>query len=155
MLDRHPVSTYALTVILEPQGRPVPQDLNIVGRAKFIAWRPRCPFFWGGMPTGPEVFLKPSGVSGLQPCARTHLKKALCYTHPVDGMMGRTTNTDFILAEWSVCTTLGGAGLGHTSVGCVSRYMELVGCVLVPVAVGRRAPWQASSRPRWGASPRL
>ena len=40
--------------------------------------------------------------------------------------------------------SLGGAGLGHTSVSRVNRYMDLVGCVLVPVAVGQGAPWPAS-----------
>ena len=29
------------------------------------------------------------------------------------------------------------SGLGHTSVGCVGRYTDLVGCVLVLLAVGR------------------
>ena len=39
-----------------------------------------------GMPMEPEEFLKPSRVSGLQPCARIHLKKSLCYSRPVCGM---------------------------------------------------------------------
>ena len=34
---------------------------------------------------------------------------------------------------------------GQTSIGGVRRYMDLVGCVLVTVAVGRGAPWPASS----------
>ena len=34
---------------------------------------------------GFEAFLKPPGVSGPRPCARTHLKKALCHTGPSDG----------------------------------------------------------------------
>ena len=41
--------------------------------------------------------------------------------------------------------SLGGAGLGHISVGRVVRYADLVGCVLVPVAVSRGALWTASS----------
>ena len=37
------------------------------------------------------------------------------------------------------------AGLGHTLVGYVGRYMDLVGCVLALLAVGQGAPWPASS----------
>ena len=44
--------------------------------------------------------------------------------------------------------SLGGAGLAHTSVGRVGRYMDLVGSVLVSVAVDRSAPWPASSNLR-------
>ena len=50
--------------------------------------------------------------------------------------------------------SLGGAVRRHTSVGHVDRYTDMVGCVLVPVAVGRGTPWQASSSLR-GPSPRL
>ena len=42
-----------------------------------------------GMPTGPETFLKPSDACGLRPCARTHLKKALCHTCPVGGTVNK------------------------------------------------------------------
>ena len=34
---------------------------------------------FGGMPTCPEEFLYPPGVSGLQLCAWTYVKTALCY----------------------------------------------------------------------------
>ena len=39
--------------------------------------------------------------------------------------------------------SLGGAGLGHTLVGHVGWYIDLVGCVLVTVAVGWGVPWLA------------
>ena len=42
-------------------------------------------------------------------------------------------------------SSLGGTGLGHTSVSCVGWCTDLVECVLVPVAVGRGAPWPTSS----------
>ena len=39
------------------------------------------------------------------------------------------------------------AGLGHTSIGCVVRYMDQVRCVLVPVAVGQgHLTWILGSR---------
>ena len=41
--------------------------------------------------------------------------------------------------------SLGGVGLGHFSVGHIGRYTDLIGCVLVPIAVGRSEPWLASS----------
>ena len=43
--------------------------------------------------------------------------------------------------------SLGVAGLGHTSVGSVRRYTDLVGCVLVPVAVGLRLFDMDSGKP--------
>ena len=67
-----------MTGILEPQGA-VPQALILFGGVGFIAWRLR------RMPTGSEAFLELPGVSGLQPCAWTHQKKALCHIHPVGG----------------------------------------------------------------------
>ena len=43
--------------------------------------------------------------------------------------------------------SLGVAWLGHTSDGRVSRYTDLVKCVLVPMAVGRgRLTWIPGSR---------
>ena len=59
-----------------------PQALTLLGGARFITWRLGCPFL-GGMPKGPEAFLEPLGVSGLWPCDRTYLKRALCHTRPV------------------------------------------------------------------------
>ena len=73
----------AKTGILEPQGS-VPQTLTLLRGARFVAWRQRCPFF-RGMPTRLKAFLEPPGVSRLRPCARTHLKKALCQIRPVGG----------------------------------------------------------------------
>ena len=73
-----------------------------------------------GIPTGPEAFLELPDMSGLQ----THLKKALCHTCLVGG-----TNNKYWLSS--------SAGLGHTSVGCVGRYTDLVRCVLVPLAVSQ------------------
>ena len=35
--------------------------------------------------------------------------------------------------------------LGHTSVDCVGRYTNLVGCILTRLAVSQGAPWLASS----------
>ena len=40
--------------------------------------------------------------------------------------------------------SLGITGLGHTLVGHVGRYMDLVECVLVPVAACQGVPWPAS-----------
>ena len=37
------------------------------------------------MPTGSEAFWGMPDISGLRPCARTHLKKTLCRTHPFSG----------------------------------------------------------------------
>ena len=39
-----------------------------------------------GMPTGPELLFYSPGVSGLRPCALTHLKKALCCIRPFSGV---------------------------------------------------------------------
>ena len=47
--------------------------------------------FFRGMPTEPDEFLKPPGVSGLQPSTQTHLKRP-CATHVLS--VGRTTKTD-------------------------------------------------------------
>ena len=58
---------------------------------------------------------------------------------------GRDKYGDFLLAEWSVCTTLWEALDWDTSVGRVDRYTNLVGCVLVPVSISRGVPWPASS----------
>ena len=41
------------------------------------------------MPTEPEAFLEPPGVSRLQPCTWTHLKKALYHTRPVGGTIDK------------------------------------------------------------------
>ena len=48
---------------------------------------------------------------------------------------------DFLPAEWSVCTTLIEA-VSWAPVGRVGGYMDLDGCVLVPLAVDRgRLTW--------------
>ena len=52
---------------------PYPQALTFLLEARFIAWG--TPF--SRMPTGPEVFLWMLGMSGLQFCTQTHLKKVL------------------------------------------------------------------------------
>ena len=77
-------SRIALTGILEPQG---------AGPTR-LTW---------GMPTGPEAFLELSGMSVLRPCTLTHLKSPCAI---LVRLVGRTTNTDFLPAEWSVYTTL-------------------------------------------------
>ena len=41
------------------------------------------------MPTGPKAFLGMPGISGLQTCAQTHLKKALCHTRPFGEACGK------------------------------------------------------------------
>ena len=64
-----------------------PQVLTIVGGAKFIAWRPRRPL--RGMPTCLGYGMP--GVSGLRPCARTHLKRPCAI---LVWFMGPKKNTD-------------------------------------------------------------
>ena len=58
-----------------------PRILTLFGGYRLA---PEAPPF-RGMPTGLEAFLKMPGACGLRPCARTHLKKALCHIHPVGG----------------------------------------------------------------------
>ena len=58
-------------------GRPSLQPLTLFEGVRLTARRLM------GMPTGLGVFLKMPGACGLRPCARTHLKKALCHTCPV------------------------------------------------------------------------
>ena len=65
----------------KPRGRFPPPALNRFVGVKFIAWRLRRLF--RGMPTEPEAFLEPPGVSGRQLCARTHLKNCLYHTQLV------------------------------------------------------------------------
>ena len=78
-------SRFALASILKPRGGGLsPQTLTLLGGAMFIAWRLRRLFLrW--MPMWGEAFLEMLGVSWLQLCARTHLKKVLCHTRPVGG----------------------------------------------------------------------
>ena len=52
------------------------------------------PFCWG-MLTRPESFLRKPGVSRIQSCARTHLKKGLCHTHPFGGARNK-----YMLHRW-------------------------------------------------------
>ena len=65
----------ALTGILESQGA-VPLDSNPPWRGWVHRPAPEAPFF-RGTPTGPKALLEPLGASGLQPSARTRLKKRL------------------------------------------------------------------------------
>ena len=80
------------TSILEPQ-EAIQQTLTLLRGARLIAWSLR------GMLTGYEAFLMLLGVSGLRPP-----KTRPCAT--LIQLVGRTTNTDFLPIEWSVCTTL-------------------------------------------------
>ena len=67
--------------------RAVPQVLTL-----WVYHQAPEPPFFKGMLKEPEVFLELPGVSGLRPCARTHIKKALCHTLPVGG-----TNDKYLL----------------------------------------------------------
>ena len=70
--------------VLKPQ-RAIPQALTLPGRAGFITWRLKCPFF-REVPTRPEAFLEPPGVPGPRPFPRSHLyKNPLFHTRPVGG----------------------------------------------------------------------
>ena len=64
--------------ILEHQGGRFPSS-NSTGGGRFIAWRLRHPLF-KGIPMGPKTFLGMFGVSRLQTCAQTLLKRP-CATH--------------------------------------------------------------------------
>ena len=64
------------------------------------------------MPTRPEAFFKPPGVSELQPCARTDLKRP-CDT--LFRLVGHTTNTYFLPAKagtrfGQLCWSVHGSG---------------------------------------------
>ena len=63
---------------------------------------------------------------------------------------GRQRQISRLLPSRAECMyySLGRAGLGHTSIDCVGQYTDLIGCVLVPVAVCRGVPWPASSSHR-------
>ena len=87
-----------------------------------------------GIPTGPEVFLENAGHVRALPCARTHLKRALCHTSPVGGP------DDKYLTDVSPIGTLLQL-LGHTSAGCVWGTV-LVGCVS-PGGWGASLLWNA------------
>ena len=78
-VPRKPSIHVTQPTLFEPHGAVLPHVLTLGGRARFIAWRLRRPFFMR-MPTEPEAFLELLGVSGLRPCVRTHLKK-LCGAH--------------------------------------------------------------------------
>ena len=53
---------------------------------------------------------------------------------------------DNLQAEWSICTTLWEAlGWDTLQLAVFYWFADLVGCVLVPVAIGWSAPWLASS----------
>ena len=87
---------------------------------------------------GPEAFLEPLGMSGLWPCAHIYQKRASCHNCPVGGAYDKYRHTPSRVEHMHY--SLGGTGLEHTLVSCVGRYMDLVGCVLVPVAVSRDMP---------------
>ena len=57
----------------------VPQGSNPPRRGYVYRLAPE-ELLFKGMLTGPEAFLEPPDMSRLWPCARTHLKKALCHT---------------------------------------------------------------------------
>ena len=80
-----------LTCILEPQRAILPGS-NPPWKGWIYYMAPEAPLF-RGMPTGPEAFLEPLGASGLRPCARSLLKKALCHTR----LVGRTVVSDLPL----------------------------------------------------------
>ena len=121
---------------------PFPQALTLLRGARFITWCLRRPFL-GECRRGPR-FLGNAGrvcATALRPDPS---KKRPCAT--LVRMVGRKTNTDILQAEWSVCTSLLEA-LGWDTLLSAAFYRcaDLVGCVLVPVAVGRGTPWLASS----------
>ena len=71
---------------------------------------------FGRIPTGPEAFLEPPGVSGQQPYSRTHLKSLVPNSSVCWDVRKYRRNTD-------VAT-------------------PFIGCILVPVAVGQgRLTW--------------
>ena len=82
-------------------------------------------------------------MSRLWPCAQKYLKMALGHTCLVGGM-----NNKYWLPPSRVkCRhySLGVTGLRDTLVGRVGCNTDLVGYVLVPVAVCQGVPWLASS----------
>ena len=91
-LDRYPRAT-----------RSRPPGSNPPWRGYVHRLAPEAPLYWR-MPTEPEEFWGMLGMSGLRPCARTHLKKRPCAI--VFRLVGRKTNSDNLQAEWSVCTSL-------------------------------------------------
>ena len=113
-----------------------PQALTLLGEARFITWHLRRPFkgnanrIWG--------IFGATRKSGLLPCTRFHQKKSL------------VPHSSSRWDEWKISK--------HTSIGRVCRYTDLVGCVLVPVAVGWGCPtWKVAfmSGMQWLASSSL
>ena len=77
----------------------VPLDSNSPWRGWVYRLAPEVPLF-RGMPMGLEAFLEPLGMSGPQPCVRTHQKKVLV---PHSSGM---TNTNLMLLRRSIfCIT--------------------------------------------------
>ena len=108
----------------------------------FIAWDLRHPFL-GESRRAPRHFCSRGACLGDSPVPGPTNKKALCYTRPVG-----ETNDEYRPPPSRVermHNSLWVAWLGYSSFGCVGRYTDLVGCVLVQVAVDRGAPWSASS----------
>ena len=106
---------------------PLLQALTLLGGAMFSAWRLRRPFL-GECRWVPRYFWRCWACLGYGPALGPTLKRP-CAT--LVRSVRRTTNTESSLVV---------AGLGHTSVGCVARFMDQVGCILVSVAVGGRGP---------------
>ena len=88
---------------MEPKGA-VSLALTLLGGTRFITWR-----LFRGMSTEPEAFLEPLGMSGLRPCAYTHLKK-LCVT--LVRSVERTTNAN------------SAAGVTRTQLKYLHRYRD-------------------------------
>ena len=68
------------------EGRHPRQALTLLEEARFIGWYLR-PTFLREMLTRPEAFWGMQETSAQRPCVQTHLKKALCHTHPFVGVL--------------------------------------------------------------------
>ena len=108
-----------------------------LGGTRFIAWRLRRPFVWECR-RGSRHFWECQACLGYSPAPEPTKKKSeLCHTHPVGGTEDKYWKPPSRVER--IHYSLGGAGLGHTS---VDRVFSVLGS-------GRGCPASSGSRSRF------